>query len=149
MLTEVIEGEGDKQKITAKAVNARLKEIGKDPDFADERAALKAYSALLKRQDETKGRLKTAKQELNDKLADKYPALSEDEIKRLVVDDKWLAALVAALQSELDRVLQTLVGRIRQLAERYAAPLPELEQELKVLAARVTGHLERMGFAWT
>jgi type I restriction enzyme M protein len=32
----VIEGEGDKQKITAKAVKARLKEIGKDPDYNDE-----------------------------------------------------------------------------------------------------------------
>ena len=31
LLAEVIEGEGDKQKITAKAVKARLKEIGKDP----------------------------------------------------------------------------------------------------------------------
>ena len=28
LLAEVIEGQGDKQKITAKAVNARLKEIG-------------------------------------------------------------------------------------------------------------------------
>ena len=35
-----LEGEGDKQKITAKSVKARLKEIGKDPDYADERQAL-------------------------------------------------------------------------------------------------------------
>ena len=39
-MNEVIEGEGDKQKITAKAVKARLKIIGKDPDYGDERAAL-------------------------------------------------------------------------------------------------------------
>ena len=32
LLAEVIEGEGEKQKITAKAVKARLKEIGHDPD---------------------------------------------------------------------------------------------------------------------
>ena len=31
LLAEVIEGEGDKQKIAAKAVKARLKEIGEDP----------------------------------------------------------------------------------------------------------------------
>ena len=37
LLSEVIEGEGEKQKITAKAIKARLKEIGKDPDYADER----------------------------------------------------------------------------------------------------------------
>ena len=38
LLAEVIEGE--KQKITAKAVKARLKEIDADPLYADERAAL-------------------------------------------------------------------------------------------------------------
>jgi hypothetical protein len=41
-----------------------------------------------------------------------------------VVDDKWMARLSAAVQGELDRVSQTLTGRIRELAERYATPLP-------------------------
>src|SRR6185312_12535326 len=36
LLAEVIEGEGDKQKITTKAIKARLKEIGQEVDFADE-----------------------------------------------------------------------------------------------------------------
>ena len=40
LLAEVIEAEGDKQKIAANAVKARLKEIGKDPIYADERVAL-------------------------------------------------------------------------------------------------------------
>src|SRR5439155_1103248 len=35
LLSEVIEGEGDKQKIAAKVVKARLTEIGKDPLYAD------------------------------------------------------------------------------------------------------------------
>jgi type I restriction enzyme M protein len=56
--------------------------------------------------------------------------------------------LSAAVQSELDRVLQAFVGRIRQLAERYAAPLPELEDEVKTLAARVADHLGKMGAVW-
>ena len=32
----------------------------------------------------------------------------------------------SAVQGELDRVSQTLTGRIRQLAERYTTPLPQL-----------------------
>ena len=60
----------------------------------------------------------------------KYGKLTEDEIKTLVVDDKWLAALAAAVQGELDRVSQALTGRIRQLAERYATPLPQLTDEV-------------------
>ena len=46
------------------------------------------------------------------------------------MDDKWLATLAAAVQGELDRVSQTLTGRIRQLAERYATPLPQLTDEV-------------------
>ena len=38
---------------------------------------------------------------------------SEDEVKTLVVDDKWLASLAAAVQTELDRVSQALTGRIK------------------------------------
>jgi type I restriction enzyme M protein len=56
------------------------------------------------------------------KLDAQYPTLTKDEIKTLVVDDQWLATLAAAVQGELDRVSQTLIGRIRQLAERYAPP---------------------------
>ena len=57
LLNSVIEGEGEKQKITAKALKARLKEIGKDIEYAEEREALLAYSKLLDQQAETKTRL--------------------------------------------------------------------------------------------
>ncbi|HXJ38699.1 MAG TPA: hypothetical protein VNH18_05445, partial [Bryobacteraceae bacterium] len=145
LLTEVIEGEGEKQKITAKAVKARLKEIGQDEDYADEREALENYSGLLDNQAEVKTKLRSVQDALDAKLDAKYPKLSEDEIKTLVVDDKWLATVAAAVQGELDRVSQTLAGRIRQLAERYAAPLPQLTDKVAMLAKRVDEHLEKMG----
>jgi type I restriction enzyme M protein len=148
LLAEVIEGEGDKQKITAKALKARLKDIGRDPDYADERQALEAYAALLDQQAETKARLKTAQDDLEAKLDAKYPTLTEADIQTLVVDDKWLATLAAAVQGELDRVSQTLTGRIRQLAERYATPLPQLTDEVAALAAKVDQHLQKMGAVW-
>jgi type I restriction enzyme M protein len=148
LLNEIIEGEGDKQKITAKAIKARLKEIGKDADYADEVKALKEYTALLDAQSDAKAKIKAAREGLDAKLHARYPQLSEYEIKSLVVGDKWLAALAAAVQGELDRVSQTLTGRIRQLAERYAAPLPELIAEVDSLAARVDEHLKQMGAAW-
>ena len=74
--------------------------------------------------------------------------LTEDEIKTLVVDDEWLAALHAYVQGELDRVSQTLTGRIRQLAERYATPLPQLTEDVEALAALVNEHLKKMGAVW-
>ena len=54
----------------------------------------------------------------------------------------------ADVQSELDRVSQALTGRIRQLAKRYAKPLPILTGEVATLAARVDEHLKKMGAVW-
>ena len=129
-------------------MKARLKEIGKDTDFADERAALTEYAALLDQQADTKAQIKDAQDALEEKLAERYGTLTEAEVRMLVVDDKWLATLAAAVRGELDHVSQTLTGRIRQLTERYAAPLPQLDEEVVALAARVAQHLKGMGAVW-
>ena len=148
LLAEVIEGKGDKQKITAKATNARLKEIGNDPLYADERAALKGHADLLKQQSGAKAKRQAAQEDLDEKIGAKYPRLTEAEINTLVVDDKWMAHLSASVQSEIDHVSQMLTGRIHKLAERYATPLPKLTNEVERLAGRVEEHLKKMGASW-
>lgn len=129
-------------------MKARLKEIGSDTDFADERQALEDYSALIDKQTSAKARLKAAQEDLDVKLDAKYPKLNEDEIKTLVVDDKWLGTLAAAVQGELNRVSQTLTGRIRQLVERYARTLPQLIDDVATLTSRVEENLIKMGAVW-
>ncbi len=94
---------------------------------------------------DTGAKLKTAQDALIVQVAARYGQLTEAEIQSLVVDDKWLATLAAAVQGELDRVSQTFTGRIRQLADRYATPLPQLTGEVANLAARVDSHLQKMG----
>jgi type I restriction enzyme M protein len=148
LLAEVIEGEADKQKIAAKAVKARLNEIGKDPLYADEQTALEAYADLLDQQTKTKAKRRAAEEDLDKKIDATYPKLTDAEIKMLVVDDKWMARLSAAVQGELDRVSQTITGRLRELAERYARPLPQLTDDMATLAARVDEHLTKMGAVW-
>lgn len=59
-----------------------------------------------------------------------------------------MTRLSDAVQGELDRVSQTLTGRIRQLAERYEAPLPNLSAEVHALSTRVDAHLKKMGASW-
>jgi type I restriction enzyme M protein len=103
---------------------------------------------LLDRQVEAKVRLRTAQEDLEAKLDAKYPKLKEDEIKTLVVEDKWLATIAKAVQGELDRVSQTLTGRIRELAERYATPLPQLTDQVAALASRLDENLRKMGAVW-
>ena len=109
---------------------------------------LKDYLALIEKEAEANDRVKDVQRDLEAKVAAKYGKLTEDEIKSLVVDDKWLAALAAAVQSELDRVSQALTGRIKQLVERYATPMPQVTKDVEALAARVDGHLRKMGAVW-
>jgi len=148
LLAEVIEGEGEKRKITAKVIKARMKEIRHDPDFADEFEALRAYEAQLNELEAAKKELKSAEDELWSKVHERYETLTEDEVKTLVVADKWLDTVQARVEAQVARAAQGLTSRIKMLAERYATPLPRLEEEVDALTARVAGHLKAMGATW-
>ena len=141
------EAKNDKGKLTKVSVSARLKDIKNDADAADERKQLNAYLALIEQESIASKKVKDAQKLLDNKVAAQYAKLSTDEIKTLVVEDKWLTTLAADVQTELDRVSQALTGRIKQLAERYAEPLPQLMEEVVILNARVQEHLRKMGFS--
>ena len=134
--------------ITVAAVKDRVREIGKAPDEADELVILKQWLALSDTVTALKKQVRESEAALDTLAFEKYPKLNESQIKTLVVDDKWMTRLHSEVQSELDRVSQTLTGRIRELAERYATPLPKLTDEVATLAARVEEHLRQMGASW-
>ncbi len=138
------EAKTEKDKLNKASVTARLREIRTDRDAADERQAVQAYLALIEQEAETAAKLKATEDALMEKVLAKYAKLTEDEIKALVVDDKWLATIGAAVQGELDRASQGLTGRVQQLAERYATPLSALSKEIEKVAARVAEHLRKM-----
>ena len=154
-LTELEEEHGGEEgflgaldKVNKAEVTARLKEIKGDKEAKEEIAVLKEWLAL---NTEVAGYRKVIKdgEAALDRLAyEQYSQLTAAEVKQLVVEDKWLRVLKEAVQTELDRVSQTLTGRIRQLAERYATPLPQLVAEVETLSARVDEHLRKMGAVW-
>lgn len=94
-----------------------------------------------------KGERVAAEIQLYELVDARYLALAEDEVKALVIEDKWLAKLEGDVQAELDRVSQRLTGRVTELAERYAVPLPKLQDEVAALAVKVAGHLTAMGLS--
>ena len=133
-------------QINDKEVKSRIKEIGRDADAADELAVLQRWLTLSEQASRLKKRIKALDAELDAKALARYPTLTPDEVKALVVDHKWMAALDAAVHSELGRVSQALTGRLKELAERYGRTMPELVQQVEDLEARVAGHLAKMGF---
>jgi type I restriction enzyme M protein len=135
-------------KVAKAEINARLKEIKADKEALEEIAVLKRWLELNESETALKRTAKEQEAALDILAYEKYPKLTEVEIKILVVEDKWMAHLAAAVRGEMDRVSQTLTGRIRELAERYATPLPRLTHEVAMLATRVEEHLKRMGVVW-
>jgi len=139
---------GSLDKIAKAEVSAQLKKLKSDKDSKEETAVLKRWLELSESETALKRSVKELGAALDKAALEKYPKLSKDEIKALVVDDKWMAKLAGLVQGELDRVSQTLTGRIRQLAERYETPLPKIIEDLERLTARVDGHLKKMGAVW-
>lgn len=127
-----------------------LAHLDDDPlpeEYSDLQATVR-YLQLLDEQTRLKAEIKAADEALDLLAYEKYPELTEDEIKTLVIDDKWLAKLSANVQAEIDRVSQALTTRVRVLAERYKTPLPMLTDKVEELSAKVNEHLKKMGFAW-
>ena len=139
----------EKGKLTKASFKARLaatEEGGIAVAEPGKTALLKKYLAFIEKESLAGKKAKDAQKALDAKVAAQYPQLNAADIQTLVVQDKWLAALTASVHSEQDRVSQALTGRIRQLAERYATPLPALCDEVEALAGRVNAHLKTMGF---
>ena len=132
-------------KVNKTNVAARLKEIKREDDAEDEVAALNSWLKLNRAETVLKKRLKEAETGLDARAYALYPKLTQPEIKMLVVDDKWLASLDAAIQGETDRVSRELTQRVKELAERYETPLPVMVDRLADLEAKVNRHLERWG----
>ena len=77
-----------------------------------------------------------------------YATFTEDEIKTLVVADKWVASIHAAIDGEVQQLTQALAVRVQELEERYAQPLLLLEQGVEGYSVRVEEHLRNMGVDW-
>jgi type I restriction enzyme M protein len=144
----LVDALNEKDKLTKISASARLKKVQYDPEAIEERNMLEKYLGLLHSAASVNTELKTWQDKLTQKLIAKYPVLSEVEIKTLVVEDKWLATLSEAVQAELNRVSQTLTSRIKELAERYETPLPEVSSRVATLEEKVNQHLTKMGFIW-
>ena len=133
--------QNDKGKITQAALKTALK----DDPAEEEKAVLQQYSALLDAQGSLKAQIKTQIAALHQKQYQKYAALTEAEIKTLLVEHKWHAAIRRSIEAQSARTVQQFADRIATLAERYAQPLGELERETARLDGIVKNHLKALG----
>ena len=139
----------DKGNISKGNLQKAFKALGKrKAENAEEYDALQTYKKLLDDEAVAKARIKKALSELEILVIKQYPTLSIDEIKEIVVQKKWMRSIEQRIDTELDNISHRLTQRIKELAERYVAPLPQLEAEVEELGSRVEGHLKEMGLLW-
>lgn len=151
------------EKVNKASVQKRLKELQavkikplkKTLNIAAETNALYGEAAIMQQYIDLADELskantdiKIAAEALDKKALLHYATLTEDAIKDLVVDDKWMVTIQTAIQTEMERISQRLTQRIKELIERYETPLPLLDKEITVLEEKVNAHLAKMGFVW-
>ena len=132
-------------KMTDANIKKRIKALDKKAD-AEELAVLQKYLKLKEDMSFVKRTIKNLKYDLLTALLVKYAALSEEDIKRLVIEKKWFASLGSRLDGEMQRISQQLTSKVSALAERYAQTLPEIDAEIADLEAKVAAHLKQMGY---
>lgn len=141
----VLDGiKNDKGNITKKALDAAIK----TSEDQDDKKKLEQYKKLLDNQAKAKKALANAEKELSLEVFKKYPELSVDEIKTIVIEDKWLKYISGQIDEEINRVTSNLANRIKTLEERYKDPLKTLENDVVDLSNKVEEHLKAMGLSW-
>ena len=130
-----------KQLVYAVIKAAKLAHDGETLDVARDALALVDAEVSLKRI------AKRDQAALDEMTLRKYGDLTDDEVKSIVLDDKWRTAIATVVDGEVDALTHALVARIRHLGARYAETVHELEAEWMKLGARVAEHLVSMGVA--
>jgi type I restriction enzyme M protein len=139
----------DKGSITKTTLTAFIKDIKSNPAEKDTISLANEMLKLFNREAELKKDQKEKATALDNLTLKLFKELTEEDVRTLVVDDKWLSDIKASIQTEIDAISQRLTGRVKQLAERYEKTLIGLDKETKALEDKVSSHLEKMGLVWS
>jgi type I restriction enzyme M protein len=135
-------------KLNKGTVAKRIKEIKLDKDAKEELEILDQYLRLSEQLAEANKKIKEFSADLDKQVLAKYKSLTEDEIKLLVVEDKWMNTIENSILNEMQHISQRLTARVKELAERYELKLPSALNEVKILEEKVNAHLSKMGYSW-
>jgi len=140
------DAKNDKDKVTKAGVQKRMKEITGDEDYADELEVLQKYLELSEAEAALGKKIKESEILLDKKLLEKYKNLTQEEIRVLLVDDKWMTTIEQEIKTEVESICQRLSQRIKELSERYVNTLSDISGKVTEYETRVREHLVKMGF---
>ena len=136
-----------------KPVNVKIADVKKaiknaktDGTSKEDLEILKLWESTYTKKEGYVSQWKQKRIDLTDAVVRKYAALTEDEIKTLVVERKWLANVVGGCEALMQNVTHQLASDVTTLAERYEVTLGATESKVNDLEQEVLRSLKEMGF---
>ena len=136
----------DGDSMSKSKVDRFIKDNRSNPNYNEEIMLLDKYLAILSSETQLNREIKEIKDGLYKKVIKKYTELTVDEIKSLLVEDKWLASLKEKFEDHLNDLTQALSQRVKEVSQRYESTVKELEENREALKAKVQQHLAMMGY---
>ena len=134
-LEKEVSGEA-KRKFVKKNITSELKNYEKN---SEEYVLLKETEAILKQKSSIDKKYKEAKVELNMLVSNKFSELTNEEIEHLVYC-KWFDGVEGVFTKILKNTIQSEIGVITMLRERYEDTLHDMDEEI----ARLEESLETL-----
>ena len=136
-----------------KPVNVKIADVKKaiknaktDATSKEDLEILKLWESTYTKKEGYVSQWKQKRTELTEAVVAKYAALTEDEIKTLVVERKWLASVVGGCEALMQNVTHQIASDVTTLAERYEVTLGATESKVNDLEQEVLRSLKEMGF---
>ncbi len=120
------------------------KELKNATDSKDEKI-LKTALELLEAKNKALKMKNKAHEELELKAFHQYKNLKLDEIKDLIIKDKWLNSLKNALENKIQKRINAFTSALNGIISNYSNSLLELDKEVKESESKVLEHLKDLG----
>ncbi len=120
------------------------KELKNATDLEDEEILKTALEWLEAKNKALKMKNK-AYEELELKAFHQYKNLEINEIKNLIIKDKWLNSLKNALENKIQKRINAFTSALNEIISSYSNSLLELDKEVKESESKVLEHLKDLG----
>lgn len=134
------------EKVNESVIKKAVKDAAKLNFGKDDVDTFKKYLDLCKQKKEASKKLSDLQAAMTDKVLARYAALGEEDIRRLVVEKKWMHSVLSSCMEEMQQVTQQLSAAITAVSARYERTLPSLEADAQRYEDEVNGYLKEMGF---
>ncbi|EJB51820.1 type I restriction-modification system subunit M [Helicobacter pylori] len=122
-----------------------LKKELKNATDSEDKKILKTALELLEAKNKALKMKNKAYEELELKAFHQYEKLEINEIKDLIIKDKWLNSLKNALENKILKRINAFTSALNGIIQTYSNSLLELDKEVKESESKVLEHLKDLG----